>query len=43
MDLLETIGVMPGNLGDFWGRLDMRTGMGSSWRFDSLELYPAKR
>ena len=19
MDLLETIGVMPGNLGDFWG------------------------
>ena len=32
MDLLETIGVMPGDLGDFRGRLDMRTGLGSSWR-----------
>ena len=31
MDLLETIGVMPGDLGDFRGRLDMRTGLGSSW------------
>ena len=31
MDLLETIGVMPGDLGDFRGHLDMRTGLGSSW------------
>ena len=37
MDLLETIGVMPGDLRDFRGRLDMRTGLGSSWRFDSLK------
>ena len=37
MDLLETIGVMPGDLGDFLGSLDMRPGLGSSWCFDSLK------
>ena len=26
-----------GSLGISWGRLDMRPGLGSSWRFDSLE------
>ena len=36
MDLLEIIGVMPGDLGISWGRLDMRPGLGSSWCFDSL-------
>ena len=40
MDLLEAIGVMPGDLGDFRGRLDMRIGLGSSWCLILYRLRP---
>ena len=38
MDFLETISVMPGDLGNFRGCLDMRTGLGFELVSDSLEL-----
>ena len=43
MDLLETIGVMPGDLGDFLGTSGYENWTGFELVSDSLELYPAKR
>ena len=37
MDLLETIGVMPGDLGDFLGTSGYETWTGFELAFDSLE------
>ena len=39
MDLLETIGVMPGDLGDFLGTSGYETWTGFDLVSDSLELY----
>ena len=40
MDLLETIGVVPGDLGDFLGTSGYENWIGFELASDSLELYP---